>query len=221
MRHTTDGEIRSAFHKKKLNQYHKCENTLVIDELGLSHGKNRIDIAVLNGFVHGYEIKSSKDSLARLPLQFCEYRKSLEKVSIIAAPNHINALIKSIPLWCGLILAEKGPRNGITFTTLRTSKPNPDIEAFSFAHLLWRNEAIQLLSDLGVENKFLKGTRENLYQQISKIISTRKLSKKIQDCLMSRENWRAEQQLSLDDDSHPPVSKYQDYPYPQHPLKSH
>jgi hypothetical protein len=90
--HTTDEEIRSALHKKKLKRYHDCPDTLVIDELGLAHGKNRIDIAVLNGFVHGYEIKSSKDTLSRLPAQFDEYRRSLEKISIVAAKNHMDDL---------------------------------------------------------------------------------------------------------------------------------
>ncbi|WP_128815240.1 hypothetical protein [Vibrio sp. 624788] len=55
---TNDSEIREAFHKKKLKSQHEDNQTLVIDELGLMHGSNRIDIAVVNGCIHGYEIKS-------------------------------------------------------------------------------------------------------------------------------------------------------------------
>ena len=200
MIHTTDKEIRSAFHKKKLKKYHCCPNTLVIDELGLAHGKNRIDIAVLNGFVHGYEIKSSKDSLTRLPAQFDEYRRSLEKISIVAAENHIHDLYEYSPEWCGLILATKGPKGGVHFTNIRTAKINPEIDTFSFAHILWRKEAVELLLELGENPKELKGPKNSLYSKISSLISSRDLSKKIKALLIQRGDWRAEKlQFQYDD----------------------
>ena len=192
MIHTTDEEIRSALHKKKLKKYHDCPDTLVIDELGLAHGKNRIDIAVLNGFVHGYEIKSSKDTLSRLPAQFDEYRRSLEKISIVAAENHMDDLHEYSPEWCGLILATKGSKGGVHFTNIRSATLNPEIDTFSFAHLLWKKEAIELLLDLGENPKELKGPKNSLYSKISSLISSRDLSKRIKELLIQRGDWRAE-----------------------------
>ena len=68
MPQTNDVEIRLALHSK-LKPYRTAPNTIVVDELGLSHAKARIDVAVINGCVHGYEIKSSLDTLNRLPAQ--------------------------------------------------------------------------------------------------------------------------------------------------------
>ncbi len=82
MTQTTDVEIRSALHRKMLRPSHRCAKTLVIDELGLAHGKGRVDVAVLNGWLHGYEIKSSKDTIRRLDSQIALYVKCLEKVTI-------------------------------------------------------------------------------------------------------------------------------------------
>lgn len=200
MINTTDVEIRAALHKKKLKKYHECPETLVVDELGLAHGKNRIDIAVLNGYVHGYEIKSSKDSLARLPSQFNEYRRSLEKISIVAAENHMDELFELVPLWCGLILATKGPKGGVHFTNIRLPKLNPDIDTFSFAHLLWRKEARELLVKLGENPKTLNLPKRKLYNKIASLISARELSEKIKAQLMARGDWRADKpQFQYDD----------------------
>jgi hypothetical protein len=188
---TRDVEIRHYFHLKKLRHYHECPNTLVIDELGIAHGKNRADIAVLNGTIHGYEIKSSKDTLTRLPEQIGEYSRCFEKVSVIAAPNHIEKLLATLPEWCGLIVAAKGKKGAITFKTLRRAKKNPKVETYAMAHFLWRREIIDILCQLGIAEKNLKTSRENLYKLLPSSVSTSELSQWIKEKFISRTDWRA------------------------------
>ncbi len=207
MNHTTDVEIRAAFHKKRLHRDHICPNTMVIDELGLAHGKNRVDIAVLNGYLHGYEIKSSKDTLSRFPNQLKEYRKSLEKITIIAAPNHINELLDIIPEWCGVIQVQKGNRGAIHFSNIRHPNINPETDSVSLAHLLWRNEAVELLNLLGADPAILKYPKIKLYQHLSNLISIRELSNWIKEQFLKRDNWRVAQPLFQDDDLQQLVSK--------------
>jgi len=194
MKETTDQEIRSAFHAKKLASHHNNHDTIVIDELGVAHGKNRIDIAVVNGFIHGYEIKSSKDTLSRFSLQLESYMQCFEKLSFIAAEKHIEDIVYQTPDWCGIILVEKGPRGGINFTTIRKEKRNPDISPFAMAHFLWKNEAIGILKSLGADKSMLKGTRATIYKHLSHMITVPELSAKIKMFFMSREEWRAVQQ---------------------------
>jgi hypothetical protein len=55
----------------------------IIEELGVVHGKSRIDIAVINGLMHGYEIKSDKDTLQRLPEQMNMYNSVFNKVTLV------------------------------------------------------------------------------------------------------------------------------------------
>lgn len=62
-----DRDVRQALHRKVLKEHHGDADTLVLDELGLRHGTCRVDIAVVNGYLHGYEIKSDSDTLERLP----------------------------------------------------------------------------------------------------------------------------------------------------------
>ncbi len=187
---TTDNEIRKAFHAKRLASYHDCPNSIVIDELGVAHGKNRIDIAVVNGCIHGYEIKSSKDNLLRFPSQLQAFAKCFEKLSVVSAENHLEELIEKTPEWCGIILAEKGSRDGISFSTIRRSKKNPNVDIMAMAHFLWKKETVELLASLGADKEMLKGARINLYNNLSKMITIHELSSKIKSLFMCREEWR-------------------------------
>src|SRR5690242_17854466 len=64
-----DRDVRKALKSKLLREHIADPRTLVLDELGLRHGACRVDIAVVNGSMHGYEIKSDSDTLERLPSQ--------------------------------------------------------------------------------------------------------------------------------------------------------
>lgn len=190
MTQTSDKEIREAFHAKRLSYYHNCPDTVVIDELGVAHGENRIDIAVINGCIHGYEIKSSKDNLLRFPTQLEAYIQCFEKLSIIAAENHIDELLHKTPKWCGIILAKKDSEDRVGFSTIREDKNNPDVDIVAMAHFLWKKEAIEILMSFGVDKNMLKGARVILYNNLSKIITTSELSSRIRNIFMNRETWQ-------------------------------
>lgn len=191
---STDFEIREALHRKVLKSYHRNDSTIIVDELGLAHGKNRIDVAVLNGHLHGYEIKSAKDTLTRLPDQLSQYRKSLQKLTIVVAPNHIDGVLAIAPEWSGIIEARKGPRGGISFTTVRKATINPEVDEVALAHLLWRKEAVELLARYGVSEKELKKPRKQLYELIASEASLEELVSWIKEKFMARETWRADLQ---------------------------
>jgi len=191
---STDFEIREALHRKVLKAYHRSNSTIIVDELGLAHGKNRIDVAVLNGHLHGYEIKSAKDTLIRLPDQLSQYRKSLQKLTIVVAPNHIDGVLSIAPEWSGIIEARKGPRGGISFTTVRKATINPEVDGVALAHLLWRKEAIELLARFGVSEKELSKPRKQLYEIIASETSLAELVSWIKEKFMARETWRADLQ---------------------------
>lgn len=199
MRPTYDIEIRQAFHKKKLSNQHNNKNTIVIDELGLLHGSNRIDIAVVNDCIHGYEIKSSKDTLCRLETQLETYIKSLQKLTLITAPNHLDEVVNNIPEWCGVILADKGRNGAIHFSTIRKAQLNPTVDPLTVAHLLWKSEAQKILTKLGANNRQIKGNRIELYKSLVERTNLKQLVTEVKKTFISRENWRVDEQLKLGD----------------------
>ncbi|HCH01901.1 MAG TPA: hypothetical protein DEV85_08445 [Vibrio sp.] len=190
-----DHEIREALYRKKLSTPHyRRPETLVVNELGLLHGSNRIDVAVLNGCIHGYEIKSSKDTLKRLNGQLKTYAATLQKLTFVIAPNHVDELMKSVPEWSGIIIATKGTKGAINFTTLRLPKKNPEFDVVSASYLLWKNEAQSLLKSKGFQPKDLNVCRKDLYDLIGKNLNAGEIVSSIKKALMSRENWRVDEQ---------------------------
>jgi hypothetical protein len=187
---TTDSDIRSALHAKRLRRAKSDPDTLVIDELGLAHAKCRIDVAVINGCIHGYEIKSAKDTLDRFVNQIDTYRQTLQKLTIVAAPKHVAGIMSHAPEWCGVIEAELGPRGGISFQVLRNATANPEIDPVMMAHLLWRNEVIDLLGQAGYAPKDLRRPRKQLYEMLCEVMTLREITASIRAFMVQRQTWR-------------------------------
>jgi hypothetical protein len=187
---TTDPDIRSALHRKYLRQLKSHPDTLVIDELGLAHARSRIDIAVINGYIHGYEIKSAKDSLERLGSQIDIYRQTLQKLTFVAASRHLAGVLADVPDWCGVIEAEQGPRGGIRLNVVRSARSNPDIDPVMMAHLLWRPEVLQLLSQIGYAPKELRRPRKHLYEMLCEALTPREITAAIRWFMAQRHEWR-------------------------------
>lgn len=187
---TTDTDIRSALHAKRLRRAKSHPNTLVIDELGLAHARSRIDIAVINGCIHGYEIKSDKDNLTRFGTQIDTYRQTLQKLTFVAAPKHVAGIMSRAPQWCGVIAAEQGPRGGIKFMVERNAATNPEVDPVMMAHLLWRDEVIELLDQAGYAAKDLRRPKKQLYQMLCEAMTVSEITASILAFMTQRSKWR-------------------------------
>jgi hypothetical protein len=183
--------IKKAFHKKHLSRHHKAPSTIVIDELGLHHGRYRADIAVVNGNLVGYEIKSDVDSLRRLDKQVSGYNSVFDRVHLIATNKHLPEARAIIPKWWGIILVTEGPRGGIKFTRIQQARKNPVVDDYAVAKLLWRNEAVQILIEHGLEEKDLEGRRSYLYGHVVKRLTSTQLRLAVGQHLMARSDWRS------------------------------
>lgn len=192
-----DYHIRKSFKKKLFSEYSKTNDCLILEELGLFHGSNRIDLAVINGLMHGYEIKSDKDTLTRLPDQQIAYNSIFDKVTIILAPRHAYKAINLIPDWWGIKIAEMGPRGGIKFHNLRTAYSNPNVDKLSLAMLLWKQEALEILDEINSSKGFVSKSRLNIYKELCSNIELNNLRKEVRKRIKSRLNWRADQQQKL------------------------
>src|SRR3989338_11292875 len=107
---TNDKIIRVALREilGKERKNYKSEEKLpaeIFEEFGVSHGTARIDFAIVNGVMHGYEIKSDRDTLDRLPDQMREYNAVFDKMTLVVGRHHLYEALAIIPEWCGIILA--------------------------------------------------------------------------------------------------------------------
>jgi hypothetical protein len=202
-----DREVRKALHSKVLREHHGQANTLVLDELGLRHGTVRVDIAVVNGFLHGYEIKSDADTLDRLPSQVDVYGKVLDRATLVVGERHVAKAKASVPEWWGIKIVCAGPRGGVDFDTIRAVQMNPGIEPLALAELLWRDEVAAILQHRGVAAKVLRQPRGVLYKHLVDITPLDELRATIRQELKAREHWRGQRPPSSDDGLSPPTPR--------------
>lgn len=189
-----DAELREATHQKLLRSHRKDPNALIIDELGLWHGAARIDIAVVNGYIHGYEIKSERDNLDRLPRQAEVYCEILDRITVVASYNHVEPVLKMVPRWWGVKCALVGPRGGISFTTVRASGQNPAVNPATLASLLWREEALCILEGLGCAQGLKSKPRAQVHAALADCLELKDLKREIRAALKERRDWRVGQQ---------------------------
>src|SRR5689334_4538281 len=92
-----DTGIRLALRSSLLLKHSQESDTIFIDELGLCRGQARVDVAVVNGVLHGYEIKSDRDSLRRLQSQVALYSKVLELATLVVTDRYLPEARDKVP----------------------------------------------------------------------------------------------------------------------------
>lgn len=141
-----DREVRDLL-KRHLADVHFGDDTIVLDELGLCQGDVRIDVASVNGELSGYEIKSPADTLARWPKQRRVYSKVVDRAWLVATEKTLESA--KAPPWWGLIRIVQTPHQ-LGLRVVRAAQSNPSPDPYSIARLLWRDEAIEALADIGL-----------------------------------------------------------------------
>lgn len=186
----SDIEIREAL-IKKLNMQNKNHDYRLLNELCVCDGEARVDIAVINGKFCGYEIKSDKDTLDRLPKQIESYNKIFDNMTIIVGIKYEKKIIASIPEWWGIKVAYKNKFKGISFKNIRRCKVNKDVDAMTVLELLWKEELLLLL-----KNKGLRGLSNKNRRKLRDIAVENIPLKEIKDytkkVLKTRKDWRVD-----------------------------
>lgn len=185
-----DSLIRSAVHTKLLQRHWKKPQTLVLDEFGIQHGRARVDIVVINGEIHGYEIKSDVDDLSRLKHQIGYFCSALDRVTCVVGQKLFEKTANTIPNWWGLVLCKQGKRGGVNFQTIRRSKRNPNADLYSIAMLLWRPEAENVLRSIGCEKAILQKSRSIMYTELVNRLPENRLRRIVRENLRNRKGWR-------------------------------
>jgi hypothetical protein len=187
-----DRDIRAVLKEELLRQYANDEDTLVLDEVGLRHGTARIDLLVVNDRLHGYEIKSDRDSLKRLPDQIRVYSSVMDRMTLVVGYRHAYDALRMVPEWWGVRLAEKKKRSGaIVLSDARSPCDNPGVDLNSVVALLWRDEALNILEEMEAAKGVRSKTRTDIYRRLVEVSKPEYLRAKIRQQLKSREGWRA------------------------------
>lgn len=192
-----DLDVRRALHNSLGQGITSSDDTLVVDELGLC-GSVRVDVAVVNGILSGYELKSERDSIRRLPQQAEVYSRVLDHAVLVAAERHIPAARKLIPRWWGITSAVWSDDGSLDLRTIRQPKMNPRIDPYSLAQLLWRDEVLEELTIRGLAAGYRSKPRIELWNRVADTVGLDELRQIVRDRLRQRPRWRVAPSRSAD-----------------------
>jgi hypothetical protein len=184
-----DRHVRYALDLRLREEFASDATAVIIHELGLSQGHVRIDIAVVNGTLNGYEIKSPADNLQRLPAQQLVYNQVLETVTLVADEQHLDHAVDSVPDWWGLSHIQ-GVHGEIVITSRRRPMPNPAVDPSAQVQLLWRDEALAILRTHRLERGLAGKPRRHLWQRLVEAFGPEQVSALVRETLKARGGWR-------------------------------
>ncbi len=145
---------RAAITQKILLGRHSLDTATMLPEMRA--GASKADVVVLNGTSNAYEIKSERDSLARLPGQLRDYCSVYASVTVVAAERHLPEVLKIAPIDVGVVMLS--PRY-----TLRVVRPSQHIpertSPVAILEALRVPEACMILDSLGLEVPAVPNTR--------------------------------------------------------------
>lgn len=183
-----DSDIRVPF-IQKLNIQNKGHDYRIIPEMAVCDGLSRVDIAVANGKLCGYEIKSDADTLDRLESQKKYYNMTFDKVYIVVGKRYEDVIQEHVPDWWGIYIAYSDRNNHVHIKERKRGRQNKNICAESLLELLWKNELEALLKNYG--HKGLSGkNRRILRAMASDSISLRDIKDYTREALKKRKEWR-------------------------------
>jgi len=185
-----DTQLRIATRQVLFVHHMGDAETVIFDELGVQHGLARIDLAVVNGELHGFELKSDRDTLARLPEQAESYGRVFDRVTLVLEERHVRGAVDLVPDWWGVRVACQ-ESDKLRFWDLKHALRNPSPDPAAIVALLWREEALHFLEELGIAGGMRSKCRAEIYSRLATKIDIDVLCNRVRTCLRKRLNWRS------------------------------
>lgn len=154
--HRDEYIYRAAISQKVLMGTHSLRTASMLNEFRV--GSCKADLVILNGTATVYEIKSERDSLARLVNQVENYKRVFAKVNVIASEGHIDGVLNTIPDDVGVMCLSKRYR----ITSVREAADRPErICPVTVFESLRMAEGIAILRAMGVAVPEVPNTRKH------------------------------------------------------------
>lgn len=185
-----DREIRSALLESLRAAHADDDDVALLEELGLCRGGVRIDVTVVNGSLHGYEIKSDRDSLRRLTRQVALYSAVLDRATLVVGERHVREAIELVPPWWEVVLAKVTPA-GLELTQLRVGQVNEDRDSRALVELLWLEDALALLAARNAVRGFRGKPRRIVWNRVCEVYGLDEIADAVRERLKARPARRA------------------------------
>jgi hypothetical protein len=186
---TRDIDVRLKLRASVAAEFTADTGSIIVDELCILDGDCRVDLAVVNGQLHGYEIKSDADTLDRLRAQVPAYSAVFDRVTLVAGSRHAGRAFGLVPEWWGLTIAvSEGGR--VQLHPERAAGINGGIDPAAIASLLWRDEVMAVLKERCGGHGLSSHPRPLLRKLLARLMPLDELRDVVRAALKERKDWR-------------------------------
>jgi len=154
-----EASVRNALHKFVVES--KKQQPTAISEFWVPQTHERADLALIGRELNGFEIKTERDTLRRLPRQSLAYARVFDRCTVVVAPRHTAAAMDLLPEWWGVF--EASVNGHVEFNKLRAARQNLTPDPETLVRLLWRSEVKSALNKIGIETD-PKDTRGSMWR---------------------------------------------------------
>lgn len=153
-------------------------------EFWVPQTNERADVVAIGSRLYGFEIKTDRDTLARLPRQVEAYSRLFDRCAVVVAEGHLDAALELIPDWWGAasILADGAAP---TFSIVRWGQRNHAVDPETLVRLLWRDEVRSILASHGAEPD-ARASRASMWQLLLGTLDLGELKSVVCQALLNR-----------------------------------
>ena len=184
-----DQDVRRAVRGRLEADHADDSDTRIVEEMGIWSGSVRIDLAVINGELSGYELKSASDNLSRLPLQALMYSEVFDRMTIVTAEKHLNGCLGTVPDWWGIVIASGKSGDILDLSSIRSCERNTEQSPLQIARLLWKTEALETLTRHQLDGGIRSKPVDTLHSKLAEELPLDILKNEVRVCLKSRSSW--------------------------------
>jgi hypothetical protein len=180
---TRDCDIRRVLLGELGLRYNDPEHDLIVEEFGCNSA--RADVAVINGSLHAFEIKSDSDKLDRLASQIEAYQGVFEYVTLVCGRRLLERARRLVPNWWGLQKAEyEGDQ--VVLRKVKAPKLNPSQDPLALAGMLWKLEALACLRKYGHRVATSRNTADEVLRAVAEYIPVPILTDEVRQAIKAR-----------------------------------
>ena len=125
-------------------------DAVLINEMVYANWSRRADLAVANGHLHAFEIKSDFDSLRRLEGQIAIYLERFDKLTLVVSPKFLDAVLEMTPSRVAVWSVSEKEGGAVHLKVVREGKREKVENRDVLIDYLLREELYRFLSSRGV-----------------------------------------------------------------------
>jgi len=156
----------------------------IIEEVNI--GGSRADfLAVTDGVLTGYEIKSDADSYTRLDTQTRDYSAFCDYCYVVIGKSHQTGIYGHVPDFWGIIVIVQ-ESDGVKLEQVRQAELSPNVAIRNKLWILWKRELVNIRVKFGLQ-KYESKDRNYLLRSLEKQVPKELLSRAVTDELFERD----------------------------------